>query len=177
MKSLFILIFIGVLSFQASAQKAEKVKWYTLEEAQKLNAAAPRKILVDLYTDWCGFCKKMDAETFDNPVIAKYVNQNYYPVKFNAESTAPVKFGEQTFVNQGTGGARRSTHQFATELGVKYYPSIAYINSDLSIIGVVPGFMTAVQIEPLLHFVAKEKYLSTSLEEYQKTFVGELKKK
>ena len=177
MKSLYILIFITVASFQVSAQKVEKVKWYTLEEALKLNATAPRKILLDVYTDWCGYCKKMDVETFDHPVIANYINQNFYAVKFDAESSTPVKFGEQTYVNQGRAGSRKSTHQFATALGVSGYPSIAYINSNLEVIGVVPGFFSAKQIEPLLHFVAKEKYLSISLEEYEKTFVSELNKK
>lgn len=174
MKSLYILIFITMASFQVSAQKAEKVKWYTIDEALKLNAAAPRKILVDLYTDWCGWCKRMDAETFNNPVIAKYINENFYPVKFDAESSAPVKFGDHTFVNQGSGGARKSTHQFATALGVNRYPSVAYINGDLMVIGVVPGFFTPDKIEPLLHFIVEEKYQSISLEEYEKTFVGEL---
>jgi len=177
MKSLYILLFVTAVSFQVSAQKAEKVKWHTLEEALKLNATAPRKILLDVYTDWCGYCKKMDAETFDHPVIAKYINQHFYAVKFDAESSAPVNYGEQTFVNQGSGGARKSTHQFATALGVSGYPSIAYINSDLKVIGVVPGFFTAKQIEPLLHFVVEEKYTSISLDEYQKTFVSELNKK
>ena len=177
MKSLYILIFITIASFQVSAQqKAEKVKWHTLEEALKLNAAAPRKILIDLYTDWCGYCKKMDAETFDHPAIARYINQNFYAVKFDAESSAPVKFGEHSFVNQGSGGMRKSTHQFAQALGVSGYPSIAYFNGKLELIGVLPGFMEAKQIEPLLHFIVEEKYASTTLEEYQKTFVSKLNK-
>ena len=177
MRAIYILVLITMTSFRISAQDAEKVKWYTVEEALKLNAAAPRKIMIDLYTDWCGWCKKMDAETFNHPVIAKYINKNFYPVKFDAEGSAIVKFGEQTFVNQGTGGARKSTHQFATALGVSGYPSVAYFTGDLKPIGVVPGFSTPEQIEPLLHFIVEDKFMSVSFEDYQKTFVSELKKK
>ena len=177
MKSINIFVLITIACFQVSAQTAEKVKWYTIEEALKLNATAPRKIIMDIYTDWCGWCKKMDAETFDHPVIARYINKNFYPVKFDAESSTPIKFGDQTFVNQGVGGARKSTHQFATALGVSGYPAVAYFTGDLKLIGVVPGFLTAEQIEPLLHFIVQEKYQSISLEEYQKTFVSELKGK
>ena len=177
MKSLYFLVFVTLASFHVSAQKAEKVKWYTIEEAMKLNATAPRKILMDVYTDWCGWCKKMDAETFDHPVIAGYINQHFYAVKFDAESSTPVKFGGQTFTNQGSGGLRKTTHQFATALGVSGYPSVAYFTRDWQLIGVVPNFFTADQIEPLLHFIAEEKYTSTGFEEYQKTFVSELSKK
>jgi thioredoxin-related protein len=177
MKSLYILSFILVAGFQVSAQNAEKVKWHTLDEALKLNATTPRNILIDVYTDWCGWCKKMDAETFDHPVIAKYINKNFYAVKFDAESSATVKFGEHTFTNTGSGGTRKTTHQFATALGVSGYPTIVYFTGDLKLIGPVSGYYTAEKIEPLLHFIVEEKYQSISFEEYQKTFVSELKKK
>lgn len=177
MKSLYILVFITITSFHVSAQNAEKVKWYTIDEALKLNAAAPRKILIDTYTDWCGWCKKMDAETFNHPVIARYINQNFYAVKFDAESSAPVLFDGNTFTNQGSGGSRKTTHQFAMALGVTAYPTVVYFTGDLKMIGPVPGFFTAEKIEPLLHYIVSDKFMSISLEEYQKTFVSELKKK
>ena len=177
MKSFFILVLVLVAHVHISAQSTEKVKWYTIDEALKLNATAPRKILIDLYTDWCGWCKKMDAETFNNPVIARYINKNFYPVKFDAESSAPVKFGNQNFVNQGN-GTRKSTHQFATALGVSGYPSVAYFNGELQLIGVVPGYFEPKDIEPLLHFIVEEKYQNNAnLDEYKKTFVSELNKK
>jgi len=177
MKSLYILFFVALASFQVSGQTAEKIKWHTMEEALTLNAASPRKILLDVYTDWCGFCKRMDAETFNHPTIAKYINQNFYAVKFNAESSTPIIYDGHTYTNPGNGGMRRSTDHFDRALGVSGYPTIAYINSDLKIIGIVPGFYTAVNIEPLLHFIAEEKYLTIGFEEYEKTFQGELNKK
>ena len=176
MKTLYFLVIITIASFNVSAQKPEKVKWYTIEEALKLNAVAPRNILIDMYTDWCGWCKKMDAETFDHPVIAKYVNKNFYAVKFDAESSAPVNFGGYKFENPGNGGVRKSTHQFVSALGVTGYPTIVYFTGDLKLIGPVSGFYTAEKIEPLLHFIVEEKYMNTTLEEYEKQFVSELKK-
>ena len=82
MKNTFlILVLIALYTLSYSQSEKHKVKWYTLEEAQKLNAKNPKKIIIDVYTDWCGWCKKMDQATFGNPAIAKYLNDNYYPVK------------------------------------------------------------------------------------------------
>ena len=178
MRSLYILLFIAMASIPVSAQKAEKIKWHTIDEALKLNAVAPRKILIDVYTDWCGYCKIMDAQTFNHPVIADFINKNFYPVKFDAESMAQVSFAGHTFENQGgSKGARKSTHQFVTALGISGYPSVAYFTGDLKLIGVIPGFLKADQIEPLLHFIVEEKYQTTELEEYKKTFVSKLNDK
>jgi thioredoxin-related protein len=178
MKSFFILILVVAGSFRVSAQTTEKAKWYTLEEALKLNATAPRKILIDVYTDWCGWCKVMDAETFNHPVIARYINKHFYAVKFDAESSAPVKFGDHTFENPGSGGMRKSTHQFVTALEVRGYPAVAYFTDDLKLLGVIPGFQKPEDIEPLLHFIVEEKYKSNiSFENKKKTFVSELPKK
>jgi len=179
MKSLYILVFVTIASFHVSAQTDERVKWYSFEEALKLTAEAPRNILIDVYTDWCGFCRQMEAQTFNNPVIARYINQNFYPVKFNGESTEPVHFAGHTFVNQGNSrGSRGTRHDFATALGVTQgYPTVVYLTGDLKMIGAIPGFMRPEQIEPLLHWIVGEKYMSISLEEYQKTFVGEINRR
>jgi len=178
MKTLSILIFVAITGYNVSAQTPERVKWYTLEEALKLTAEAPRNILIDVYTDWCGYCRTMDAQTFNNPVIARYINQNFYPVKFNAETTETVRFAGHTFENpENPRNTRRSRHPFATALGVTGYPTIVYFTGDLRLIAAMPGFMRPEQIEPLLHYIVGEKYLSISLEDYQKTFVGELNKR
>ena len=176
MKTLYIFVLITIVSFNVSAQQAEKIRWYSLEEALRLNATAPRKILIDVYTDWCGFCKAMDAQTFGNPVIANYINQNFYAVKFDAESTATVNFAGHSFGQGVSSGSRKPTHQFVSALGVSGYPTVVYFTDDLKLIGAVPGFYTPEKIEPLLHFVVEEKYMTVSLEEYEKTFVGQLKK-
>ena len=171
----FLIIACLFSTFSAGAQT---VKWYTFKEAVELNKKEPRKIFIDVYTDWCGFCKKMDKETFSHPVISEYLNKNFYPVKFNAESFDTIVFSGYKFGNPGIGP--RSTHQFAIALFQAQklqpgYPAIAYINENLQLIGVIPGFLTAVQIEPVLNFVYEDRFKTESLDEYQKSFISKIK--
>jgi thioredoxin-related protein len=175
-KLISILAFITGSLIIVSGQVAEvKVKWYTIKEAQELQKKEPRKIMIDVFTDWCGWCKRMDKETFSHPTIAAYLNSHFYPVKFNAESFDPIEYNGKKYVNEG--GGQRSTHQFAVMLlnGQLSYPSVAYVDEKLQLLGTVPGYLTAIQIEPLLNFIVEDKYKSITMEEYQKTFVSKIK--
>jgi thioredoxin-related protein len=187
-KILLSISVLAVLVFsisQASISKAggpgEKqsaIHWYSLEEAQRLSDSIPRKIFVDFSTSWCGWCKRMDAETFSNPIIAKYMNEHYYCVKFDAETHDTVTFNGQKFFNRGPEG-QRSAHDFAITVlqGRLSYPSYAFISKDRLKFTILPGYMPANQFEPYLHYYAEEKENVVTYEEYLKTFVSELPKK
>ncbi len=173
MKRYFAVLFtFSLFSLISARQDNEKVNWYSFEEAVEHVTENPRKILIDVYTDWCGFCKRMDAETFGNSKVASYINQNFYPVKFNSETKDTINFQGYTFVNENEG--RRSAHQLSIALlqGQMSYPSIVYMNEDFEILATVPGFMTPDSIEPILRFFAENHYKTKSWEDYQKDFNG-----
>jgi thioredoxin-related protein len=160
------IVFLTILSSQA-----QNVKWYTFTEAVELNKTAPRKIIVDVYTDWCGWCKKMDAATFQNPKIAKILNEKYYAVKFNAERTDDVVFQGHTFKNNGEG--RNAVHDLAAAMlnGKMSYPSIVFMNEKNQLITAVPGYQTPEQIEPLLIYISNSLYeKNVDYQEYLKTY-------
>src|ERR1035438_7038240 len=93
-----ILLTTTFWNFTYSQNAPQKeIKWYSLEDALKLTAVSPKKIYIDVYTDWCGWCKRMDAGTFKDPCIVELMNKYYYPVRFNAEIKDTLHYGDSTF--------------------------------------------------------------------------------
>lgn len=163
---LTVLLFSGL---NLTAQDRE-VKWYSIEEAIELNKKEQRKIFIDVYTDWCGWCKKMEATTFTDPAIAKILNEDYYAVRFDAETKDTINFSGQIFINDGN--KSRSPHQLAVALlqGKMSYPSVAYLNEQSQLLTAVPGYYTAEKLEPILLFFAEDAFKTQSFEEFQKEF-------
>ena len=169
-----ILIFLVALMLTPLSLSSQQINWVSIQEAEKMNKEKPKKIMVDVYTDWCGWCKRMDKDTFSNPVIAEIINEHYYAVKLNAEGKDEIIFNGTTykFIAQGS----RGYHELAAGLlnGKMSYPSIAYLNEELQLLGAVPGYKTPSSIEPLLNYIAENKFTSQSLEDYQKSFQSKL---
>jgi thioredoxin-related protein len=169
-----VLLSAGTFVVFSQAEPQVKVRWYTIEEVEKLSKTAPRKVMVDVYTDWCGWCRKMDAETFSHPVIAAYINRHYYPVKLNAELKESITFRGQVYKYVANGS--RGYHELAAGLlnGQLSFPSIAYLNEKLELLGAVPGYRTPRDMEPLLNYIAEDKFINQTLEEYEKGFISKI---
>lgn len=157
MKKLLI-IFLLFVSYSLFSQQFNKsaVKWLTIQEAIKLQETNPKTIMIDMYTSWCGWCKKMDAETFTNPSIAEYINTNFYPVKFDAEGFDTVEYKGEKYFNPSPLGTKRSPNKFAVKMlnSRLSYPTIVYIDYEWNPV-TVPGFMSVKDIEPILIYFAE----------------------
>jgi len=172
-KRWLLLVLLGLAALGAHGQE-KKVQWVRFEKAVELNKEEPKKILIDVYTDWCGWCKKMKKETFNHPAIAQYINQHFYPVRFNAEGNQQVTFKGKTFKRKDTGG--RKTHELAVALlqGRMSYPSVAYMDENNQLITAVPGYYSPKDIEPILKFFTNDAYKKQSYEDFKKEFTRTL---
>jgi len=182
MKKLIVLIAILGFTFFSNAQEKNKINWISLEEAVAAQAKEPRKIMMDMYTTWCGPCRLLDKNTFQNTDVAAYVNKNYYAVKFNAEGNDVVSFKEQTFTNPNFDparvGKRNSGHQLAAYFRVNAYPTIVFLDENSDLITPVKGYHSPNQLEIFLKFFANndlKKATKEHWDQFQKDFKPEFK--
>jgi len=173
---IIILLVAKVGLTSAQLVTTATVNWLSIEQALKKQEKEPRKIFIDVYTDWCGWCKKMESTTFSHPVIAKYLNDKYYAVKFNAEYKDSIVFQGKTFTNQNPNAARNA-HDLAVALlqGKMGYPSVVFIDEKSNVITSVSGYQQPQGLEPILSFFLLDAHLTTSWEDFQKTFKSEIK--
>jgi len=86
---------------------------------------------MDVYTPWCGPCKLLDKQTFSDPKVIKYINENFNPVKFNAEGNEEITFNKVAYTNKNYDerrkNSRNSMHDFADFLKVPGYPAMVII--------------------------------------------------
>jgi thioredoxin-related protein len=174
MKKHFIFLLL-ITTTVALYSQDKAVKWYTIQEAEKLSKQSFRPLFIDTYTDWCGWCKKMDQETFTNPVIADILNTSFYPVKFDAEGKESVIFFDQTYINDGKYG---KAHQLAVALlqGQLSYPTVVFLTKQDNkyTASPVPGFRQPKEMEMLLRFFADKAYETQEWTDFQKTFKGKI---
>ncbi|WP_335966563.1 DUF255 domain-containing protein [Galbibacter sp. PAP.153] len=164
-KNVFFVVVMFLLAF---AMQAQEIEWMSWTEA--VNKAAtdktPKKIFVDIYTDWCGWCKKMDKDTFNHPDVAAYMTQNFYMVKMDAEEKEDIVYKDKTFkyIPQGN----RGYHELAVALlqGKMSFPTVIFLTPDQQILSPVPGYQKADGFLKIARYFGDDIYKDTSWQEY-----------
>ncbi|MBT4919141.1 MAG: thioredoxin fold domain-containing protein [Flavobacteriaceae bacterium] len=176
-QTLLVALFIVLVS---PLYAQDEIRWMSMNEALEAQKKVPKKIIMDVYTSWCGPCKLLDKNTFGNKDVIKFVNNNYYPVKFNAEGTESITYQDFTYTNpnyqEGRKG-RNSQHLLANALKISGYPTIVFFKENGDLIQPIVGYKTPEQIEIFLKMIANDDYLKLTTgeawQEYQKNFKGE----
>jgi len=159
-KYLLLFFLSALLCFGASAQGESKINWMSWDEAVEANKTAPKKMFIDLYTWWCGWCKRMDATTFKDKGIVEAMNKNFYAVKMNAEMKDTIVFNNFTFTNPNPNG-KRSPHQLAASLlnNKLSYPSFVIMNEEVQRLQIIPGYQQPAQLQQYLDYYADDQHM------------------
>lgn len=136
----YIVFSLILLSAYVSGQE---INWLSLTEAEAAQKENPHKpYFIDFYTSWCGWCTKMDQSTFKEAEVVKHINENYIPVKFNAESKEDVTFKGKVYKYvKASNGRGVNSFAYFSLMGKLSYPSYAVINGEGETEKLLLGFM------------------------------------
>lgn len=171
MQSLKLLVLFGWIAVFACAQRpvsATKLPWMTLEEAASSMQKEKRPILIDLYTDWCGWCKVMDRKTYANKKVTAYLQEKFYSVKLNAEGAQSITWNGKTYrFNPGY-----KTHDFALYLtgGQLSYPTTVIIPVEDTQPQAIPGYLEPKDFEPILKYFGEGNFGKVPFNQFHQKF-------
>lgn len=151
-KLLLAFLFFNYLSISASS-----LKWYSFEEGVEKAKSENKIILIDFYTDWCGWCKKMDSETYSNTQIISEIQKGFVPVKINPEKNEFVTLDNQTI----------SVSQLSQAAGVRGFPATAFFTPDMQLIDMISGYLDVENFNDVLRFMKSGKYEKIAYQDYR----------
>jgi thioredoxin-related protein len=159
---------------KATAVSGEQgIQWLSFEDAVAKSQQSPKKMFIDVYTSWCGWCKKMDASTFMEPEVVKYINDNYYPVKLNAETKDTIRFQGKEFKYI----PEYKSNEIAISLlsGKMGYPSYVFLDESYTLMsGPVQGFLQKNDMMAYLTYFGAGLHTQQEFEVYREGYLKNL---
>ncbi len=156
---------------------ADSITWISLEDLNKIVEKNIKKdkvkeeklILVDFYTDWCGWCKKLDQITYRDSAVVDMLNTYFYAVKFDAESRDTVQFANKTYGFKSSGA--RGTNEFALAMATREggrigYPTMTIITAMGEKVAVEAGYKDPAKMLLMLRFYGEGHYKTMNFQTF-----------
>lgn len=163
----FFAVLITFFFLFSTIKLQAQVNWVELDDAVKMAQTQHKKILVKVYTNWCGWCKEMDKNTFSNEYVSKYLNEHYICVRFNAEQKNDITFQGKVYRLVRT--TRGSYHEFAAKLlnGNMSYPSTVFLDETGNFIQAIAGYLRPQQLEKIAAYFASNSHFSMPWQHFE----------
>lgn len=153
----FIFPVLVVMAACASPDSYDhSFEWIEMDRAQTLAEKNEKKILVNVYTDWCEYCKKMDQTVYQDSSITAALGTYYYAVRLNAESDQIITFN----------GNQITQRDLAHQMGIRSYPTILFLQPDGELILQINGFMPNDDFRNMITYIGEEIYQRRDFHEF-----------
>jgi thioredoxin-related protein len=120
-EKIFVTIIIMFI-FVHTAAMADEISWYkTISKGLDAAKEQKRYLMIDVYTDWCKWCKELDKKTYTHPAVIKLAT-TLVNVKINPETDPEAK-------------------EFITSYQIDGFPTILFIDWEKKLIGKIGGFL------------------------------------
>lgn len=133
-----------------------KVTWVSFNEGMAKAKAENKKVILDVYTDWCTWCKKMDSDVYTDAKVAQIMNEKFVAIKLNAEANKSIQYENTSYTHA----------EFSQALGVTGYPATVFFGTDTKPITLLPGYVDAERFASILHYIGDDHYKTTSFDDY-----------
>lgn len=156
-KSLYRLLLLSLsIAFVSVASLSKEPQWKKFNDGMAQAKKTGKKVLIDVYTDWCSWCKKMDANTYSNPKVQEYLQKNYILVKLNPEKDGDVQYDGKKF----------SAAEFSQGMGITGYPATLFLKSSGEPITILPGYAEADMFMHVISFIGEDHYVTKKFADY-----------
>lgn len=171
MQKLKPALFFGLAILCSTAFKTgsnDKIQWLKMDEVSMKVKEQSKPVLIDLYTDWCYWCKVMDKKTYTNSKVIAYINEHFYSAKVNAETKDNVSWKEKTYRYNG----KYQINDFAlfVTYGRTSFPTTVIMPDDGSAPIPIAGYLEPKELEPILKYFGEGAYKTMNFPQFEKTF-------
>lgn len=168
MKRLLLLLLVMAIGLSTTHAQEQSIKWLSFEEAAKIaEKGTSKKFFIDVYTDWCGWCKKMDKETFNDPKVRAYMLANYHMVKFNAEQPAPIRYKGETYNLVGSGRSTYHELAYALTQGNLSYPTVVFMTEKFEVLSPLAGYYPATPFLQIARYFGDSLFENMTWKDYE----------
>jgi len=132
----FFLFFCIFITFLGSNVWAGRVQWIDYNKGLAKAKTEKKPILLNFFANWCGYCVKMEKETFSDRTVANFLNDTFVPIRVNSDKEPRI----------------------SAMYGVRGLPYFWFLTDKGERIASIPGFIPASMFINYLRYIQTSSY-------------------